>query len=66
MNLIFILPGITLIIGLFALIEGFVHHSNPHLKGLYRRIGLLSEGIILILGSLAFSGGFYYKLGGWG
>ena len=66
MNVIFALPGITLIIGLFALFEGLVYHCNPKLIVKFAYKGLISEGIILILGSLAFGWWLYYKLAGWG
>ena len=66
MNVIFALPGIVLLIGLFALFEGLIYHCNTQLIAKYAYKGLVSEGIILILGSLAFGGWFYYKLEGWG
>ena len=66
MNLVFILPGGFLFMGLFALIEGLIYHTKPHLKSQFAYKGLISEGIILILGALAFGWYSYYKLGGWG
>ncbi len=66
MHLIFILPGIFLITGLFALIEGIIHHVNPNLKGQYAYKGLILEGTILIISGLAFGWYVYYVLGGWG
>lgn len=66
MNLIFILPGIVLITGLFAVIEGLVYHCNPHLRGKFAYTGLISEGITLISGALAGGWWLYYKLEGWG
>ena len=66
MNIIFALPGVVLIIGLFALIEGLFYHCNPKYITKFAYKGLISEGIILILGSLLFGGWVYYKLEGWG
>ena len=66
MNLIFILPGIFLFIGLFALIEGLFYHFNPKYIGKFAYTGLILEGILLILGALAFGWYIYYRLGGWG
>ena len=65
MNLLYILPGIFLLIGLFALIEGLVYHINPHLKDQFAYKGLISEGIILITGALLGGWYIYYRLGGW-
>ncbi|MCK5613503.1 hypothetical protein KAR91_67155 [Candidatus Pacearchaeota archaeon] len=65
MNLVFIPLGIILLIGLFALIEGLIYYIRPHLRGQFAYKGLILEGILLILGALAFGWYIYYRLGRW-